>query len=67
MPVPLFKVSLNIVLTDKSFNQCLWVHENFVKHWNIYINFFVDIEIIEIIGSLNELINTKTAASFLEQ
>ena len=31
IPDPIFKVSLNIILIDKHFNQCLWVHENFCE------------------------------------
>ena len=50
----------------------------FVKHWNTealfietnfpeYVSLFAGIETIDTIGSLDELINTKTGASFLEK
>ena len=50
----------------------------FVKHWNTealfietnfpeYVSLFTGIETIDTIGSLDELMNTKTGASFLEK
>ena len=63
---PLFKVSLNLVLTDKPLNQCLWSPWKFLwsigtlKHWLFiktclpeYVSLFADIETIDTIGSLN--------------